>query len=59
MAGIFQRFRKGLAKTRVDLVDRVSALVKGRPLDEDFFEELEDILIQDDGVETSLKLVEK
>jgi fused signal recognition particle receptor len=60
LAGIFQRFREGLAKTRVDLVDRVSALVKGRTLDEDFYEELEDILIQADvGVETSLNLVEK
>lgn len=60
MAGIFGKFREGLAKTRVGLVDRLSALVKGRSLDESFFEELEDILIQADvGVETTLSLVSK
>ena len=60
MAGIFGKFKEGLAKTRAGIVDRLSALVKGKALDEAFFEELEDILIQADlGVETSVRLVEK
>lgn len=60
MAGVFGKFREGLAKTREGFVSRLSALVKGRTLDEEFFEELEDTLIQADiGVETSVKLVEQ
>lgn len=60
MAGIFAKFKKGLAKTRTGFVDRLSALVKGRTLDEEFFEDLEDVLIQADiGVETALILTER
>lgn len=59
MAGIFSKFKKGLAKTREGFVERLSTMVKGRTLDEEFFEELEDTLIQADiGVETSINLVE-
>ena len=60
VAGIFAKFKEGLAKTRSGFVDRLSNLVKGRTLDEEFFEDLEDTLIQADiGVETSLMLTEK
>lgn len=60
MAGIFAKFKEGLTKTRAGFVDRLSSLVTGRSLDEDFFEELEDTLIQADiGVETSIMLTEK
>lgn len=60
MAGIFERFQAGLSKTRKGLVDKLSSLVKGKALDDDFFEELEDLLIQADiGVETSIDLAEK
>ncbi|MBO8159435.1 signal recognition particle-docking protein FtsY [Thermosyntropha sp.] len=58
--GLFDRFKKGLGKTRVNISDKIVNLVKtNKKLDEDFFEGLEDILIQADvGVETSLELVE-
>lgn len=60
MAGIFDRFQAGLSKTRKGLVDRLSSLVKGKALDDEFFEELENLLIQADiGVETSIDLAEK
>ena len=58
MAGIFDKFREGLTKTRSGLVEKIAAIVKGRALDDEFYEELEEILIQADvGVETSLNLV--
>ncbi len=59
MAGIFSRFKEGLTRTREGFAGRLSAVVKGRTLDEEFFEELEDILIQADmGVDTSINLVD-
>lgn len=59
MAGIFSKFKEGLTKTREGFVERLSTMVRGRALDEEFFEELEDTLIQADiGVETSINLVE-
>lgn len=60
MAGIFSKFKEGLTKTRTGLVEKLSAIVKGRTLDEDFYEELEDVLIQADiGVDTALNLVSR
>lgn len=58
--GFFERFKIGLSKTRANLSDKIVSLVKSnRQLDEDFWEELEEILIQADvGVNTSLELVE-
>lgn len=59
MAGIFSKFKEGLAKTREGFVGRLANVVTGRTLDEEFYEELEDTLIQADmGVETSINLVE-
>ncbi|MGI6413904.1 MAG: signal recognition particle-docking protein FtsY [Syntrophomonadaceae bacterium] len=59
--GILDKFKLGLSKTRKNLNDKISTLVKRtRKLDDDFFEELEEILIQADvGVTTSLELVER
>lgn len=59
--GFFEKLKAGLAKTREGFVDKVNTLVTGRTkIDEEFYEELEEILIQSDvGVETTLKLVEK
>lgn len=59
-SGFFERFKRGLNKTRENLNARLDALVKKtRKLDEDFWEELEEILIQaDTGVATSLELVD-
>lgn len=58
--GFFERFKKSLSKTRSNISDKIVNLVKtNKKLDEDFYEELEEILIQADvGVETSLELVE-
>ncbi|WP_083454090.1 signal recognition particle-docking protein FtsY [Syntrophomonas palmitatica] len=59
--GIFSRFKKGLSKTRKNISEKLSTLVKSnKKLDEDFWEELEEILIEADvGVNTSVELVEK
>jgi fused signal recognition particle receptor len=59
MAGFLGKLKEKLSKTRQGLVDRITELVTGyRQVDEGFFEELEDILIQADlGVEPSLTLV--
>ena len=47
--GLFARLREGLAKTRDTLLGRVDSLVKEtRKIDEDFYEELESILIMAD-----------
>ena len=44
--GLFARLREGLSKTRGNLTEKVDDLVReNRKIDEDFYEELEDILI--------------
>lgn len=57
--GIMGRLRNSLSKTRGGLVDRVKGVFRGRmKLDEDVFEELEEVLIEADlGVETALDIV--
>ncbi|HHT15202.1 MAG: signal recognition particle-docking protein FtsY [Christensenellales bacterium] len=56
----FQRLKRGLTKSRSNLTDRVNALVASSSnVDDDFFEELTDILIMaDSGVQTAEKLVD-
>ena len=58
--GFFGRLRDRLGKTRSGLVDNVKRVFAGRTtIDEEVFEELEEILIQADlGVETALAVVE-
>ena len=47
--GLFAKLREGLTKTRDSLMGRVDTLVKEtRQIDEDFYEELEDILLMSD-----------
>ena len=47
--GLFARLREGLSKTRGNLTEKVDDLVReNRKIDEDFYEELEDILIMAD-----------
>lgn len=47
--GLFAKLREGLTKTRDSLMGRVDTLVKEtRRIDEDFYEELEDILLMSD-----------
>lgn len=57
----FKRLKEGLSKTRGGLVEKVAELVTGyKKIDDEFFEELEEILIQADvGVNASLELIEK
>ncbi len=59
--GIFNRIRQGFSKTRQNIVSKVESLIKSsRSLDEDFFEELEEILIASDiGVLTTQELVKE
>ncbi|KAB2337474.1 signal recognition particle-docking protein FtsY [Cytobacillus depressus] len=56
-----EKFKDGLAKTRDNFSNKVNNLVaRYRKVDEDFFEELEEILIQADvGFDTVMKLVDE
>jgi fused signal recognition particle receptor len=58
---VTSKFKEGLAKTRNVFIDRVEDLFSRRKkIDEDFYEELEEILISADvGVNTVLKLIEE
>ena len=58
-SSLFDRLKAGLSKTRKNIGEKIDNLVKStRKLDDEFFEELEDILIQADvGMKTSLELV--
>nr|WP_233711377.1 signal recognition particle-docking protein FtsY [Lederbergia citrisecunda] len=55
------KFKEGLAKTRNQFSGKINDLVsRYRKVDEDFFEELEEILIQADvGFETVMEIVEQ
>ncbi|BCV21030.1 signal recognition particle-docking protein FtsY [Moorella sp. Hama-1] len=57
----FGRLKEGLNKTRENLTRRVGALLAGSSLlDDDFFDELEEILVTADvGARTSMELVER
>ena len=58
---ITQKFKAGLEKTRSSFTSKVNDLVaRYRKVDEDFFEELEDVLLQADvGFETVMELMDK
>ncbi|SOC35467.1 signal recognition particle-docking protein FtsY [Ureibacillus acetophenoni] len=58
---ITQKFKAGLAKTRDTFTSKVNDLVaRYRKVDEDFFEELEELLLQADvGFETVMELMDK
>lgn len=58
--GLFNRLKQTLTKTRQALTEKVEGAIYGRTtVDESFYEELEEILIQSDvGVATALELVE-
>ncbi|EJY55866.1 signal recognition particle-docking protein FtsY [Alicyclobacillus hesperidum URH17-3-68] len=58
--GLFERFRKGLQKSRNALADKLASIFRGRKLDESLFEEMEEAFIAADmGVETALELVDR
>jgi fused signal recognition particle receptor len=58
---VTRQFKTGLSKTKSAFVDQVEALfTRSKRIDEDFYEELEEILISSDvGVATTLKLIEE
>ncbi|MFX3624627.1 MAG: signal recognition particle-docking protein FtsY [Ectobacillus sp.] len=58
---VTEKFKKGLEKTRNSFADKVNDLVyRYRKVDEDFFEELEEILIGADvGVTTVMELIDE
>jgi fused signal recognition particle receptor len=58
---VTEKFKEGLTKTRDSFSGRVNELVsRYRKVDEDFFEELEEILIQADvGFETVMTLIDE
>lgn len=58
---VTEKFKDGLSKTRNNFSDRVNELVsRYRKVDEEFFEELEEILIQADvGFDTVMTLIEE
>ncbi len=59
--GLFARLWEGLSKTRGNLTDKVDELVKeNRKIDEDFYEELEDILLLADcGVKATTAILDE
>ncbi len=59
--GLFLRLKEKLTKTRQGLVEKVEELITGRKkIDEELYEELEEVLIQADvGVTTSLELINR
>lgn len=58
--GLFSKLKESLTKTRQGFVEKIESLVTGRKaIDEELYEELEEILIQADvGADTALDLVE-
>ncbi len=61
MAGFFSRLKEGLSKTRNNIVHGIDSVFSGfSAIDEDFYEELEEILIMGDiGVNATNDILEK
>ena len=59
--GLFKRINKGLKKTRDSMSGAINAALYGKnEIDDDFYEELEEILVMSDvGVTTAAEIVEK
>ncbi|MCL5935760.1 MAG: signal recognition particle-docking protein FtsY [Firmicutes bacterium] len=59
--GFFSRLKESLTKTRQTFIEKIDEVVTGRTgIDEDLYEELEEVLIQADvGVNTAMQLVER
>ncbi len=56
--GFFDKIKNGLTKTRDQLLTKIEWAVKGKPIDEDSFDEFEEaLLLADAGVETTAFLV--
>ncbi len=56
----FNKFRNSLSGNKTGFIDRLGSLFSSGEIDEEFYEELEEILVSGDvGVETTLRLVEE
>lgn len=59
IVGFFSKLKEGLTKTRQGFVAKIENLVSGKKIDEELYEELEELLIQADvGVSTAMELVD-
>lgn len=57
--GFFARFKQSLTKTRLSIGSGLFSLFKGKKIDDELFEELEEqLLIADIGVDTTLKIID-
>ena len=58
---MFARLREGLSKTRGNMTDKVDDMVReNRKIDDDFYEELEDILLMADcGLKATTAIVDE
>lgn len=61
LGGFFEKLKKGLAKTRDNLTDKVSEVLNlAVTIDDDLYEELEEILVTADvGIDTSMFIIER
>ena len=61
MAGFFERLKKGLTKSRNTISENMDELFgAGRPIDDDFYEELEEVLVMADiGAATASDIIER
>ena len=59
--GLFARLREGLSKTRGNMTEKVDEMVRdNRKIDEDFYEELEDILVMADcGLKATTVIIDE
>lgn len=59
--GFFDKLKTGLSKTKTNFTDRITEILNGTvSIDEDMYDELEEILITADiGVETSIYIIDK
>ncbi len=57
---LLNQFKAGLARSKSGFMGRLGGLFSAGEIDEDFYEELEEILVSGDvGVQTSIKLVDR
>lgn len=57
--GFFARFKKSLSKTRLSIGSGLFSFLKGKKIDDDLFEELEEqLIVADIGVDTTLKIID-
>ena len=59
--GLFSKIKAGLQKTKASISDGITSIINSfTKIDEDFFEELEEMLVMSDiGVETSVKICDE